>query len=230
MSLFTSKKEREAIERCRQQKIENEALKAKVVELQNRVGELENLLLQQEAQADQQAGVIDEEWDSHYRALSEEIVEELRRTHPTYFNLEPLGITSQNCPYCGIALSKFPSRKTRCPSCGGYFYPRKRPQDEVHAILTEGDVFIWKLQNDYLYSGSWKRSVEMAISDLTRAKLRCGCWVYFSNGDYQEMHGKRIVCDSEEERVLLRSVFLPGGGAFTSLPPEYYDNLLYGDD
>lgn len=51
-----------------------------------------------------------------------------------------VGITTLNCPYCGVALKKFPGRKTKCKSCGNYMYVRTRPADDERILIKEDEI------------------------------------------------------------------------------------------
>jgi len=41
------------------------------------------------------------------------------------------------CPYCNSILNSIPKRKTKCKSCGNYFYIRTRLDDKAKVIVTE---------------------------------------------------------------------------------------------
>lgn len=41
------------------------------------------------------------------------------------------------CPYCGITLDKFPSRKIKCLKCGEFMYVRTQPKDRKRVIVTK---------------------------------------------------------------------------------------------
>lgn len=51
-----------------------------------------------------------------------------------------LGITETKCPYCGITLKKFPSRKTKCKNCKNFIYKRTRPIDGENILVTEKQI------------------------------------------------------------------------------------------
>jgi hypothetical protein len=58
--------------------------------------------------------------------------------------LSKTGITESVCPYCGIELSKFPGRKTKCKSCGNQMYVRTRPTDKKKVIIKEDEIEIYE--------------------------------------------------------------------------------------
>lgn len=59
------------------------------------------------------------------------------------FKLNPnIGITTANCPYCGIELKKFPGRKTKCKNCNNYMYVRTRPADNKKILIKEEEKTI----------------------------------------------------------------------------------------
>ncbi|MFZ3065655.1 MAG: hypothetical protein WA277_10285 [Nitrospirota bacterium] len=70
-----------------------------------------------------------------------------------------IGSTEKNCPYCGIALTKFPGRKTECKACQNYIYVRTRPSDEQRILVKESELVrveeLWAIKNgtheDFLY-------------------------------------------------------------------------------
>lgn len=62
-----------------------------------------------------------------------------------------IGVTTANCPYCGIKLSKFPGRKTKCKTCGKYMYVRTRPADGVKILIKEEEIQIINEENDKKY-------------------------------------------------------------------------------
>ena len=62
-----------------------------------------------------------------------------------------IGITTANCPYCGIDLPKFPRRKTKCKNCGNYIYIRTRPADEVRILIKEDEIETIETEYDKKY-------------------------------------------------------------------------------
>ena len=50
-----------------------------------------------------------------------------------------IGITTPNCPYCGVDLAKFPGRKTKCKTCGNFIYVRTRPADNAKILIREDE-------------------------------------------------------------------------------------------
>ena len=50
-----------------------------------------------------------------------------------------IGVTTPNCPYCGVELAKFPGRKTKCKSCGNFIYVRTRPADNIKILIREDE-------------------------------------------------------------------------------------------
>lgn len=54
--------------------------------------------------------------------------------------ISQIGVETANCPYCGISLSKFPYRKTRCKNCGNFMYVRTRPIDNKRILVREDNI------------------------------------------------------------------------------------------
>ena len=47
---------------------------------------------------------------------------------------------TNKCPYCGIGLEKFPTKKTKCKSCGKYYYVKRAPSENKKRIVTEKEA------------------------------------------------------------------------------------------
>src|SRR5690606_13242078 len=66
--------------------------------------------------------------------------------------LVKIGTTDALCPYCSVALAKFPGRKTKCKSCEQYIYVRTRPLDSQRILVKEDELPIveeqWAIKND----------------------------------------------------------------------------------
>lgn len=45
-----------------------------------------------------------------------------------------------NCPYCREEIIKFPARKTKCKSCGKYYYAKRMPGENKKRIVTEKEA------------------------------------------------------------------------------------------
>jgi len=62
-----------------------------------------------------------------------------------------VGSTEKNCPYCSVALAKFPGRKTKCKACQNYIYVRTRPSDEQRILVKESELVrveeLWAIKN-----------------------------------------------------------------------------------
>lgn len=86
-----------------------------------------------------------------------------------------IGSTEKNCPYCGIALTKFPGRKSKCKACQNYIYVRTRPSDEQRILVKESELVrveeLWAIKNgtheDFLY----KRKKYNDEREFLRVKL-----------------------------------------------------------
>lgn len=50
------------------------------------------------------------------------------------------------CPYCKAELDKFPERKTKCKSCGYFYYAKRSPGEEDKRIVTEREANDIELQ------------------------------------------------------------------------------------
>lgn len=65
--------------------------------------------------------------------------------------MEDIGLTEKKCPYCGVSLSKFPGRKTKCKGCQNYIYVRTRPSDDQKILVTENEIIrveeLWAIKN-----------------------------------------------------------------------------------
>lgn len=46
-------------------------------------------------------------------------------------------IEEQKCPYCSVLLPKVPARKTKCKSCGNYYFVKTRFADRRKVIVTQ---------------------------------------------------------------------------------------------
>lgn len=57
------------------------------------------------------------------------------------------------CPYCNNILNSIPKRKTKCKTCGNYFYIRTRLDDKAKVIVTEKECSEIDLINSVLLSG-----------------------------------------------------------------------------
>lgn len=44
------------------------------------------------------------------------------------------------CPYCKEEIIKFPTRKTKCKSCGKYYYAKRLPNENKKRIVTEKEA------------------------------------------------------------------------------------------
>lgn len=58
-----------------------------------------------------------------------------------------IGITTANCPYCGIKLSTFPSRKTKCKKCDNFIYKKTRAYDNANILIKENEIE--KVEKEY---------------------------------------------------------------------------------
>lgn len=54
--------------------------------------------------------------------------------------LTDIGITGDECPYCGQPLSKRPSKKAKSPCCGKPIFVRTRPSDNRSVLLREDQL------------------------------------------------------------------------------------------
>lgn len=59
---------------------------------------------------------------------------------------ENIGITTPNCPYCGIELNKFPGRKTKCKNCNNFIYVRTRPFDNKKILIKEDEILAVQIE------------------------------------------------------------------------------------
>lgn len=228
MGLFASKAEREAIERCRQRKIENERLVAEVADLKAHIAELERRL----AEVKPVQSITPPPDDRYYRRVADGIVADLKIQHPEWFDVSPLGVDTLNCPYCAGELQKYPLRKIACPHCGKSIYPRKRPQDGARVIIKESDLDVFELQAAYHCTGLWLRQVDAAVNQLEECRKYDGYWLFASFGWLTDRHNARVVCGSAEEREYLEAIFAPGFHAAVSYPPGHFERRfeLENDD
>lgn len=51
-----------------------------------------------------------------------------------------IGTTKAECPTCGVALEKLPSRKSKCKHCEAVYFVKTRPLDEVRVLLRESEI------------------------------------------------------------------------------------------
>ena len=58
-----------------------------------------------------------------------------------------IGMTTANCPYCGIKLPTFPSRKTKCKKCNNFIYKRTRAYDNTSILIKENEIE--KVEKEY---------------------------------------------------------------------------------
>lgn len=76
--------------------------------------------------------------------------------------IQQLGVTTPNCPYCGITLKKMPMRKTRCPHCNNFIFVRTRSGDNK--------TFLVKKENIQLLEAQWKNKkniMSVPVIDVT---------------------------------------------------------------
>ena len=71
---------------------------------------------------------------NEYDKSQESIAEEKKEINEP--NLTKIGNIDSICPYCFAALTKKPSRKSKCPHCGQYIYVRTRPIDRQRVLVT----------------------------------------------------------------------------------------------
>jgi len=64
------------------------------------------------------------------------------------------GLREPKCPYCGIDLPKFPSRKTKCKNCQSLIYSRKEPISGEKRLFKEDDLD-FHAELTHLKNGSW---------------------------------------------------------------------------
>jgi hypothetical protein len=53
---------------------------------------------------------------------------------------EILDLRRAECPYCGFALKKLPSAKTKCPGCKQWMTVRMRPADNARVVVRAGEA------------------------------------------------------------------------------------------
>jgi hypothetical protein len=74
-------------------------------------------------------------------------------------------LESQKCPYCNNLLPSPPKRKTKCKSCGNYYYVKTRCADRTKVIVTEAEIKDIEKEWSKYYADKNPRSPSYLISD-----------------------------------------------------------------
>ena len=172
-----------------------------------------------------------------YDHLIDEIVAE------TPHELLPIGNTEPICPYCSTELKKKPGAKKKCPECGNNIYVRTRPLDGAKILVTEDQIGELKTQeiikkSDYVHSIQQLKERFNKIQSSGGLAWRCDAGIQGSLAPFEafSIHGKIISIGSEEERVALKILCLPGcygrpvkiyNDPMFDHPDEYYAHQRY---
>lgn len=93
-------------------------------------------------------------------------------------DLTEIGVTGDECPYCGQPLPKRPGRKAKAPCCGKPIFVRTRPADGKSVLLREDQLPLLESQwaTDYQIkqhmrqaTGAWDRQ---GVATVDQAKQR----------------------------------------------------------
>lgn len=120
-----------------------------------------------------------------------------------------IGITTANCPYCGIELSKFPARKTKCKNCGKYMYVRTRPADNQRIIIKEEEISIiqdeWDKKNN-VYELKQKEKTRFELKKAYLMQVRKTNYVSDNDVYWNLYQEDRAIALSNKEYMLYADI------------------------
>jgi len=83
------------------------------------------------------------------------------------------------CPYCDKPIKKFPKRKTKCKSCGNFYYSRRTPTSKKRMIVTKEKADeiekIWNEEhkiNDVVSELSWLGGLSKKENEKIKHELK----------------------------------------------------------